>query len=210
MGKQNKIACSCNNIKRVRQSQTNISLRWTYNSYSRRSIHPSSLCPRSHIALPKNIRSFEPNWTVFCLFGMSKQKGMFVLRREVRVWTKRWRSGSGERGKWSRCWPGKGNLLSWNKLFDKQVGWCSSSLPFKIRTIDTRKRAYCHTCGLFILTNNADHESHEIQAGVSNDYLLKPTMLLKPLSNDQREAQYFFTESALKCFASLFQQMRLK
>lgn len=87
---------------------------------------------------------------------------------------------------------------------------CAVTLD-EVEQLPAPERYYCHTCGVFVAqTLTAEHLDHEIQRGVSDAQLARPTTFLKPLSNDKREAQYFFDEESLKCFAKIFQQLKIK
>lgn len=77
--------------------------------------------------------------------------------------------------------------------------------------LDPSQRCYCHTCAVFVAPSlTADHNGHEVQRGMSDEQLARPTTFLKPLSNDKREAQYFFDEASLKCFANIFRRLKIK
>lgn len=75
-------------------------------------------------------------------------------------------------------------------------------------------RCYCHTCSKFICSNSdkqvCKRLNHDMQNGVTADQLDRPTTFLKAKSNDKQEAQYFFNNISLKCFAQMFQQLSIR
>lgn len=57
------------------------------------------------------------------------------------------------------------------------------------------KRAYCHTCERLMSTDdNLKHKSHEITSCLTDEQMRNPTILLKPLDNSKKEAQYLFSK----------------
>lgn len=81
----------------------------------------------------------------------------------------------------------------------------------EVKRLQPSERNYCHTCGVFVAPDlTAEHDGHEVQQGISDTQLARPTTFLKPLSNDKREAQYFFDEASLKCFANIFRRLKIK
>lgn len=88
---------------------------------------------------------------------------------------------------------------------------CTFTLD-QVGKLPASHRYYCHTCGAFVAQTQTagEHDGHEMQRGVSDAQLVRPTTFLKPLSNDKREAQYFFDETSLNCFAKIFQRLKIK
>lgn len=73
------------------------------------------------------------------------------------------------------------------------------------------ERCYCHTCHTFILTIDLNHhKNHDLQHNVTDEQIKRPTTFIKSMSNDKREAQYFFSESTLKCFVQIFRRLQFK
>lgn len=96
------------------------------------------------------------------------------------------------------------------KVEPSKENQCTFTLD-EVKQLPASQRYYCHTCAVFVAqTLIAEHQAHEIQRGVSDSQLVRPTTFLKPLSNDKREAQYFFDEASLKCFAKIFQRLKIK
>lgn len=80
-----------------------------------------------------------------------------------------------------------------------------------VKQLQSPERSYCHTCSLFVAPHqSAEHLGHKIQQGITDAQLDRPTTFLKPLSNDKREAQYFFDEASLECFAKIFRRLNIK
>lgn len=50
----------------------------------------------------------------------------------------------------------------------------------------------------------------KIQRGVSDEQIKQPTTFLRSLSNDKKEAQYFFSDASLRCFAHIFERLKIK
>lgn len=81
------------------------------------------------------------------------------------------------------------------------------------------KRIYCHSCHVFLADDDDDniknkwhikrHGDHAVQRDISNHQINCPTTFLRSLSNDKREAQYFFNNSSLNCFVQIFQQLHI-
>lgn len=70
-----------------------------------------------------------------------------------------------------------------------------------VRAQPAAERAYCGQCGRLVLA--ADRQAHSGHTpphwrGISDEQLDNPTRLLAPLSNDSREAQYFFADDTLR------------
>lgn len=84
--------------------------------------------------------------------------------------------------------------------------------PFQVLKENPSDRSYCHTCHTFLVeTSNCDkHQKHVIQKGITDEQIQRPTTFLRSLSNDKKEAQYFFSEASLKCFVHIFQQLKIK
>lgn len=65
---------------------------------------------------------------------------------------------------------------------------------------------YCAKCqslfGYSSLSKHADHEG--FQSDLSKEELQIPTRWLRPLNNDSKEAQYFFSDTTLNCLAGIF------
>lgn len=80
-----------------------------------------------------------------------------------------------------------------------------------VKQLQSPERNYCHTCSIFVAPlQMAEHLGHKVQQGITDAQLARPTTFLKPLSNDKREAQYFFDEASLECFAKIFRHLHIK
>ncbi|KAJ6628238.1 rRNA N6-adenosine-methyltransferase ZCCHC4, partial [Pseudolycoriella hygida] len=78
----------------------------------------------------------------------------------------------------------------------------------EIAKLSTKKRAYCHTCScLFPTKLKRYHQNHDFLEGISDELLSQPTRFLRPLSDDTKEAQYFFADSTLQCIVNIFKQL---
>lgn len=74
------------------------------------------------------------------------------------------------------------------------------------------ERVYCHSCHTFLTATSHHrlHRDHAIQRGLTNEQIERPTTFLRSLSNDKREAQYFFSDVSLNCFVSIFRRLKIK
>lgn len=82
-------------------------------------------------------------------------------------------------------------------------------MSFQVLNFKPNERNYCHTCHTF-LTDAPHNENHTIQRGLSNEQIERPTTFLRSLSNDKREAQYFFSDATLNCFVKIFERLQFK
>ena len=73
-----------------------------------------------------------------------------------------------------------------------------------------KERRYCHTCNKLFLVSKDHHEKHKIQTDITDDLLRRPTHLLNPLDTDDKQAQFFFADSALNCIVNIFQQLKFE
>lgn len=93
------------------------------------------------------------------------------------------------------------------------------SILFQVLKQKPDERIFCHSCHVFLAANNDDsaknkcdikwHYDHVVQRGISNHQIDCPTTFLRSLSNDKREAQYFFNETSLSCFVQILQQLQI-
>lgn len=77
---------------------------------------------------------------------------------------------------------------------------------FQIEESTNRIFGYCAKCqslvGYSNLSKHADHEG--FQSDLTKQELKTPTRWLRPLDNDSKEAQYFFSDTTLNCLADIF------
>ncbi|XP_014216966.1 zinc finger CCHC domain-containing protein 4 [Copidosoma floridanum] len=72
-------------------------------------------------------------------------------------------------------------------------------------------RAYCHTCEkLLLTTDKPKHPDHQITECLSDRQMTHPTELLKPLGNSKKEAQYLFSEKAVKDIVGFLSDLNAK
>lgn len=100
----------------------------------------------------------------------------------------------------------KNSLLNWTNF--------NGSTSFQVLNENASDRAYCHTCHTFLGDSKKEaihnHKNHAIQSGLTNAQIECPTTFLRSLSNDKREAQYFFSNASLNCFVRIFQCLQIK
>ncbi|XP_031619947.1 rRNA N6-adenosine-methyltransferase ZCCHC4 [Contarinia nasturtii] len=104
------------------------------------------------------------------------------------------------------------HLLTENKENSLNLAHDQSILMQKVLKESTFERSYCHTCHTFLIASekisNA-HKHHTIQKSITNEQIQRPTTFLRSLSNDKREAQYFFSDESLKCFGHIFKRLQI-
>lgn len=86
---------------------------------------------------------------------------------------------------------------------------------FQILNENPSDRSYCHTCHTFLVKMPNEvirdkHKNHAIQKGITDEQIQRPTTFLRSLSNDKKEAQYFFSDASLNCFVRIFQRLKIK
>lgn len=73
------------------------------------------------------------------------------------------------------------------------------------------ERGYCHDCKVLITKPLfSSHHRHKLKVNIDNALLAKPTNLLLPLSNDKREAQYFFADTTLRDIGRILAGLKIK
>lgn len=78
-------------------------------------------------------------------------------------------------------------------------------------TTPCAERGYCHDCKILITKPSfSSHHRHKLKINIENALLERPTELLMPLSNDKREAQYFFANSTLTDIGQILSGANIK
>lgn len=86
---------------------------------------------------------------------------------------------------------------------------------FQVLKENSSDRSYCHTCNTFLPDSAKqsiirNHKDHDIQNDLLDEQIERPTTFLRSLSNDKREAQYFFSDASLNCITNIFQRLKIK
>ncbi|XP_055620372.1 rRNA N6-adenosine-methyltransferase ZCCHC4 isoform X2 [Toxorhynchites rutilus septentrionalis] len=80
----------------------------------------------------------------------------------------------------------------------------------EVRNAEASQKMYCITCQKLLLKSDLSyHKNHRVYDELDEETLKEPTRVLLPLSRDGNEAQYFFTDSALHCFESIFRHLMI-
>lgn len=73
------------------------------------------------------------------------------------------------------------------------------------------KRIFCTDCVSWVLQKNIDtHKNHKLLTGISDSQISKPSTVLVPLSNDKKEAQYLFSQTAVKTMLHILQDLNIQ
>ena len=70
-----------------------------------------------------------------------------------------------------------------------------------VRSLPEARRSFCHTCSQLVPSSSLspDHSSHQLQYGVEDSLLTRPTKLLTPHDNNKSNAVRL---SPMRCFNS--------
>lgn len=80
-----------------------------------------------------------------------------------------------------------------------------------MKELSESDRIYCTTCEEFQLPKFRDkHIEHVLETNISNYYLSRPSELLGPLDNSKKEAQYFFSKTAVKTIVDILQTRNVR
>lgn len=88
----------------------------------------------------------------------------------------------------------------------------NAALFAQIQSLPATDRAYCAQCGRLVPASAiAEHAQHiGLVRTISDHQLGSPTRLLAPLSNDSREAQYFFADTTLLTIERILLAARIR
>lgn len=74
-------------------------------------------------------------------------------------------------------------------------------------------RIFCKQCNCIVPPSEVENEKHKmhlIRKGLTNDLIVSPSSLFEPLSQDDKEAQYFFDDLTLQCIVNNFKELKFK
>lgn len=100
--------------------------------------------------------------------------------------------------------------LKKNFAEDVRMQFAGAELTLKkVTQLKQEKRGFCDTCGK-LFEKESEHVGHDKRIGVS-DYLLEhPSQLLMPMSESEKEAQYFFDEMTVRFMLNMLRSLDCK
>lgn len=73
------------------------------------------------------------------------------------------------------------------------------------------KRSYCQTCSEFLLDQyKIKHKDHKLINSLSDYQISHPTEILPALENPKKEAQFLFSQSAVKTLINILNDLNYK